>query len=146
MRKELYLKLCERLKTVGDGAIKYIDLWNHNVEFIEQEEQWERPAVFIEFQPIQWNAIQPGVEYRAEAVVNLHVVTDWQGSSSADSEFINDSLSVFELLEEIHSALTCMEGESFAEFDLVGSTTSHNHEELLESIETYQCVAFKHLD
>ena len=84
MRKELYNMLCERLKTVGDGAIRYIDLWNHNVEFIEQEEQWERPAVFVEFLPIQWNAIQPGVEYRAEPVVNLHVVTDGQGSSSAD--------------------------------------------------------------
>ena len=137
--------LCERLKTVGDGAIKYIDLWNHNVEFIEQEEQWERPAVFVEFLPIQWNAIQPGVEYRAEPVVNLHVVTDWQGSSSADSEFRDESLKVFDLLEEIHSVLTCMEGETFAEFDLVGSTTNHNHEELLESIESYQFVAFKHL-
>ena len=146
MRKELYNMLCERLKTVGDGAIKYIDLWNHNVEFIEQEEQWERPAVFVEFLPIQWNAIQPGVEYRAEPVVNLHVVTDWQGSSSADSEFRDESLKVFDLLEEIHSVLACMEGETFAEFDLVGSTTNHNHEELLESIESYQCVAFKHLD
>ena len=146
MRKELYNMLCERLKTVGDGAIKYIDLWNHNVEFIEQEEQWERPAVFVEFLPIQWNAIQPGVEYRAEPVVNLHVVTDWQGSSSADSEFRDESLKVFALLEEIHSVLACMEGETFAEFDLVGSTTNHNHEELLESIESYQFVAFKHLD
>ena len=41
-------------------------LWNHNVEFIEQEENWERPAVFVEFCPIRWNAIVDGVEYRAE--------------------------------------------------------------------------------
>ena len=39
MRKEVYQMLCERLKAVGGGAIKHIDLWNHNVEFIEQEEQ-----------------------------------------------------------------------------------------------------------
>ena len=78
MRKEIYEMLCERLKEVGGGAIKHIDLWNHNVEFIEQEEQWERPAVFVEFCPIQWNAIVHGVEYRAEPVVNLHVVTDWE--------------------------------------------------------------------
>ena len=30
-----------------ERAIKHIDLWNHNVEFIEQEEQWDRPAVFV---------------------------------------------------------------------------------------------------
>ena len=64
MRKELYRLLCSELKAID--LIKHIDLWNHNVEFIEQEENWERPAVFVEFCPIQWNAIVPGVEYRAK--------------------------------------------------------------------------------
>ena len=145
MRKELYQMLCNRLKEVGDGAIKYIDLWNHNVQFIEQEEQWGRPAVFVEFEPIKWTAIVPGVEYRAEATVNLHVVTDWQGSSAADSEFMAKSLEVFDLLESIHAALACMEGETFKEFDLIGSTTNHNHDEIIETIESYQCVAIKSL-
>lgn len=145
MRKELYEMLCERLKTVGGGAIKHIDLWNHNVEFIEQEEQWARPAVFVEFAPIQWHAIQPGVEYRAEPTVHLHVVTDWAGSVSEDSEFREESLKVFDLLEEIHKVLTCMDGETFMEFDLAESRTNHNHEEMIENIESYQCVAIKRL-
>ena len=145
MRKELYEMLCDRLKEVGGGAIKHIDLWNHNVEFIEQEEQWARPAVFVEFAPIQWHAIQPGVEYRAEPTVHLHVVTDWAGSVSEDSEFRDESLAVFDLLEEIHKVLTCMEGETFMEFDLVESRTNHNHEDIIENIETYQCVAIKSL-
>lgn len=145
MRKELYQMLCNRLKEVGDGAIKYIDLWNHNVQFIEQEEQWERPAVFVEFEPIKWESIVQGVEYRAEAIVNLHVVTDWQGSSAAGSEFMEASLEVFDLLESIHAALACMEGETFKAFDLIGSTTNHNHDEIIETIESYQCVAIKSL-
>ncbi|MDY6206805.1 MAG: hypothetical protein SPI30_08710 [Prevotella sp.] len=165
MRKELYEMLVERLSmlyTTADGfqvledpdaeipeggerAIKHIDLWNHNVEFIEQEESWERPAVFVEFAPIQWQAIQVGVEYRAEPTVNLHVVTDWTGSVSAGSEFREESLKVFDMLEEIHKALTCMEGETFMEFDLVESRTNHNHEEIIENIESYQCVAIKSL-
>ena len=57
--------LRERLKEVDGGAVRHIDLWNHNVEFIEQEDGWERPAVFVEFCPIRWNAIVSGVEYRA---------------------------------------------------------------------------------
>lgn len=145
MRKELYKMLCDRLREVGDGAVKHIDLWNHNVEFIEQENGWARPAVFVEFQPIQWDAIVNGVEYRAEPVVNLHVVTDWQGSSAADSAHRDESLAVFDLLEEIHKALTCMKGETFVEFDLVSSTTSHNHEDIIENIESYRCVAIKSL-
>ena len=164
MRKELYKAIIRRLQRIiatADGyayiepdeempdhaecAIKHIDLWNHNVEFIEQEENWERPAVFVEFCPIHWNAIQNGVEYRAEPTVNLHVVTDWQGSSAAASEFMEASLKVFDLLEEIHKALTCMQGETFVELDLVESSTNHNHEEIIENMETYQCVAVKSL-
>ena len=113
-----------------ERAIKHIDLWNHNVEF----------------QPIQWNAIQPGAEYRAEPIVHLHVVTDWQGSSSADSEFREQSLKVFDLLEAIHKQLACRRGKTFLEFDLVGSSTNHNHEEIIENVETYQCVAIKSLE
>lgn len=145
MRKELYSMLCDRLKEVGGGAIRHIDLWNHNVEFIEQEESWARPAVFVEFRPIKWNAIVNGVEYRAEPEVALHVVTDWTGSVSDGSPFKEESLEVFDLLEEIHAALACMEGETFMEFDLVESDTNHNHEDIVENIEVYQCVAYKSL-
>lgn len=145
MRKELYSLLCQALKEVGDGAIKHIDLWNHNVEFIEQEENWARPAVFVEFCPIRWNAIVDGVEYRAEPEVKLHIVTDWAGSTSADSELQEDALNVFDLPELIHEKLAFMEGETFKVFDLVESQTNHNHEEIVESIEVYTCVAFKRL-
>ena len=114
--------LCDRLKEVGGGAIKHIDLWNHNVEFIEQEENWERPAVFIEFRPIKWNAIVNGLEYRAEPEVALHVVTDWKGGTSDGSQFQEEGLEVF---------------------DLVESDTNHNHEDIVENIEIYRCVAIK---
>ncbi len=145
MRKELYTMLCDRLKTVGGGAIKHIDLWNHNVEFISQEDNWPRPAVFVEFQPIRWNAIVNGVEYRAEPVVNLHIVTDWQGGATPGNPHHDECTAVFDLLYDIHRALTCMEGKTFKEFDLVESRTNHNHEELVEHIESYQCVAIKSL-
>ncbi len=106
MRKELYNLLCQELKEVGGGIIKHIDLWNHNVEFIEQEESWARPAVFVEFCPIRWNAIVNGVEYRAEPEVKLHIVTDWAGSSSEGSELKEEALEVFDLPELIHERLT----------------------------------------
>ena len=49
VRKEIYQRIVEQLRTALGGEIKHIDLWNHNVEFIEQEQQWSRPAVFVEF-------------------------------------------------------------------------------------------------
>ena len=159
MRKELYNKICERLSLIAaDGSVidpldenrpermfKYIDLWNHNVEFIEQEEGWGRPAVFVEFCPVRWNAIVNGVEYRAEPFVKLHIVTDWKGCSAADSEFKADTLEVFDLCDRIHKALCLMGGDTFKALDLVESQTNHNHEDILENIEVYQCVAFRKL-
>ena len=137
MRKELYRLLCSELKAID--LIKHIDLWNHNVEFIEQEENWERPAVFVEFCPIQWNAIVPGVEYRAEPLIKLHIVTDWEGSSADGSELQEDALKVFDLPGLIHAQLAGLGGETFLELDLVESDTNHNHEDIVESIEVYQC-------
>lgn len=111
MRKELYRMLCRELKAID--LIKHIDFSNHNVEFIEQEENWERPAVFVEFCPIQWNAIVPGVEYRAEPLIKLHIVTDWEGSSAEGSELQEDALKVFDLSGLLHAQLAGLSGETF---------------------------------
>lgn len=143
MRKEIYKMLCERLGNIPE--IKYIDLWNHNVEFIEQEDNWERPAVFVELCPINWEATVAGRRYVTEAKVNLHVVTDWLGSSAANSDQREESLTVFDLLEKIHTALADVDGEHFKEFDISNSTTNHNHEDILENIETYSYVGYREL-
>ena len=48
MRKELFNAI--KAKLASDvPEVQHIDLWNHNVEFVEQEEGWARPAVFVEF-------------------------------------------------------------------------------------------------
>lgn len=165
MRKELYQSICYNLNTlykmpngdivrvwkgedVPEGAqriINHIDLWNHNVEFIEQEENWSCPAVFVEFSPIEWNEIVPGLEYRAEPFVKLHIVTEWKGSSADGSELSEDALFIFDLPEIIHSALSLMGGSKYLAFDLIESQTNHNHEDIVENIEVYQCVAIKRI-
>ena len=161
MRKELYQLLCDELSklyevdgeyvriagnTFPSGAkrlIHHIDLWNHKVEYIEQEAGWSRPAVFVEFGVIRWMPIERGIEYRANVTVNLHVVTDWEGSAAAGSEFVEESLRVFDLLDFIHQNLSRLSGGTFTNFDLLESATNHNHEEIIENIETYSCTATK---
>lgn len=155
MRKELYKAIAGRLFLIAsDGSmidpeaeeqperlIKYVDLWNHNVEFLDEEQPWARPAVFVEFTPIVWDVIKPGREYRSKPVVNLHIVTDWAGDASAGSELQDDALKVLDYSEIIHKALQGLEGEHFNRFDLAETHTNHNHEEIVESIEIYKCVA-----
>ncbi len=160
MRKELYNAIKNRLEALcvnaageyytrpeeADAddelyprAIKHIDLWNRNVEFIEQDTPWERPAVFIEFEPIHWNDIVPAVEYRAEARVRLHIVTDWT-TVCQDSGGIGIDL---DMPDKIHDAIAGIEGKNFKDFQLAESHTNHDHEDIVESIEVYSFVAFK---
>lgn len=55
------------------------------------------------------------------------------------------TLKVFDLSGLLHAQLAGLSGETFLELDLVESDTNHNHEDIVESIEVYQCVAIKRL-
>ena len=123
----MYEKLKERL--LRDGVIKHVALWNHNVEFIEQETAWERPAVFVEFEPVEWRCVVPGKEYHAEVRVRLHLVYAWSG----------DDASGFDLLDKVHNSVANLEGESFSPLEPLEIRTNHNHEEIVEDIVTYSC-------
>ena len=126
MRKELYAAIVAKLKQDVPEVV-HIDLWNHNVEFIEQEEGWERPAVFVEFGSIVWEP-NVGSGYRGNGLVRLHVVTDWlEGGQGA----------AWDLIGKIRVVMDGLCGLSFHGFELAETVTNHNHEEILESIESY---------
>ena len=117
--------------------INHVDLWNRNVEFIEQETAWERPAVFIEFAPVRWRTISEGEEYRTDGRVLLHIVTDWTDTAGG----IDD----LDLSETIHAAVAGLYGDSFSGFDLAETHTNHDHEEIVESIDIYSYDGFRRL-
>lgn len=126
MRSELYKALFERI-TEKVPAVKYVDLWNHNVEFIEQETAWPCPAVFIEFGEIQWQDFI-GAGRRGRGTISLHIVTEWaEGQYDA----------AFSVGREVLEAVEGLSGREFNGLALQTSDTNHNHEELLEQIDTY---------
>lgn len=107
--------------------VQHVDLWNHNVEFVEQEEGWARPAVFVEFGKIEWSPFQGGSQ-RGKGLVTIHLVTDWaDGGHDA----------AFDLCRQVHAALDGLSGEDFNGMVLAETDTNHNHEEILESIDSY---------
>ena len=114
MRKMIYLGLTEWLKGLKDGdgqpLIRHIDLWNEQVEFIEQEEPFATPAVFIEFRPVQW-ATLGGTAQQADVPFRLHVVTTWQGSAKDGSPFRADALDRFDLLDRITQGGTASDAD-----------------------------------
>lgn len=137
MRKKIYLAVIERLKEIaGDNQIKHFDLWNQNVEFIEQDTTFDMPAVFVEFAPILWKTLGNNVQ-QADVEVRLHVVTEYKGATADNSEFQTDALAYFDLLDAINKKIFGLSGTGFNAFKRTSSATNHNHEEIIESIEVY---------
>ena len=126
IRQNLYAALCERLKEAE--SVKHVDLWNHNVEFLDAEDAWQRPAVFVEFSQIAWQSMAGG-KYRGEGQIRLHLVTDWNDGGQGTA---------WELCEDIRRAVDQMQGEQFSIVHLAATDTNHNHEDILESIDTYR--------
>ena len=141
---EIYRRIREKLLALEGTPVRHVGLWNQNVVFADQEEPWERPAVFVEFEGVKWHCVEPGLEYHATPRIRLHIVTDWteaEGYRPGESEDPEARPEEFALPVRIHCALCGLSGDSFCGLDIEESHTNHDHGELLESIEIYSCDA-----
>jgi len=146
MRKQLYLAIKEHIKAItdenGEQVFKHFDLWNKQVEFIEQETPFAMPAVFIEFRPIMWDTLGEGNQ-KADATVVLHIVTHWFGQTADYSPIEEESLSYLDLADLLHQH---MEGFTIDDDDhdlyagafmRSASNINHDHSEYVDSSEEY---------
>lgn len=135
MRKALYLAIIERLKAANLG-IQHYSLWNNNIANLEQEQGYQFPAVFIEFEPIQWQQQQQRTR-TAQVRVRLHVVTDTLGSPADGSAYQQQGLEHLDLLESIDAAMQGCSGSNFNAFMLVESVPDTDHENVLHNEECF---------
>lgn len=152
MRKELFQSVCDRLKLIQqdqDGnytvaaqineqltAIKHFDLWNQNLEYLDEEQPFNTPAVFIEFAPINWRHQGQGVR-DASVMVKLHVVTRRNMPTRSASPYAGEALGFFALVDAINLCLHGHKGQQFGAFTGEQSETDHDFDELMHSTETY---------
>lgn len=141
MRKQLYLAITDHLSLLqaedGSQLIKHIDLWNENISFIS-EETFALPAVFIEFGQIGWKSMGMRSQ-EASVTLRLHIVTSYTRSAARGSTYQSQALEFFDLLDSIHAHIHGWGGNGFGGMVRQGSVTNHNHEDILESVEIYQC-------
>ena len=135
MRLQIYKAICERI-TSQLPDIKHIDLWNNDIASLSGGAVWPRPAIFVEFETIEWRQQQNRVRM-ADIALRLHIVTDavpYNGNSDPKQD---SALAFFDLLNKVNSAMQGLRGENFAGFMLTTSATNHDHAELIESVERY---------
>lgn len=135
MRKQIFKAICDRLtEKVPDVA--FIDIWNDNVNALNGGTAFPFPAVFVEFETIEWR--QQGNSARmGDVAVRLHIVTRAVVANGSTDSRMEEALAYFDLIDRINAAMQRLSGENFASFMLTTSATNHNHAELIESVERY---------
>ncbi len=142
MRKNLYLEIKNCLKEIKDTQgvpiFRHFDLWNQQVDFLEQETPFDVPAIFIELQPIVWEQLGYNKQY-AEAVIRVHIVTPWYSQTADYSTLENVMLNYLDLPDLVVKALDNFAPSAGNKFMRIRSITNHNHERLVDSVEEYKC-------
>lgn len=132
MREELYKDIVKKLQSINE--IKHIALWNEDVAFIESDPAFDMPAVFVQFNEIEWRTLCKGVDtlYRGDGTVSLHIVTRWD-----EEEPCRD----WGLSMAVRQKLQGLGGEFYHGVQLLKTLTNHDHEDIVENIDVYK-VAF----
>lgn len=109
--------------------VQHVDLYNENVEYVDEESPWERPAVFIEFGDIEWRPLTGSkLSQRGEGDVRLHIVTDWaEGGFEAACHLTNKVLNAL--------VGTGANTEVYTAYCPHTTMTCRSHGELMENIE-----------
>lgn len=129
LRHSILQALTEALTNIG---ILHVDVWNHNVEFIDQEQAWHRPAVFVEFGDMQWQYVKEG-HRRTRFQLMLHLVCDYTEHGDMESQW--------ELSDTVISAIRGISTEDFDISTVESTQTNHNHEDLIEEVLTFNVRA-----
>nr|DAU81739.1 MAG TPA: hypothetical protein [Caudoviricetes sp.] len=143
MRKAIFLAIADALcpenpadpnADTSKNIVPYVDLWNDQVNLLGGSTAFETPAVFVEFEQIDWKQQNAGAR-RGDIPVRLHIVTRAVAAHGVHDQRMGDVLAVFDLINAINAKMQGLRGEGFAGFQLTTSATNHNHAELVENVE-----------
>lgn len=139
MRKQIFTAIAEKLLTVP--GITYVDLWNDNGSHFAGGAVYPLPAVFIEFDTIDWRQ-QNNAAHRADINVRLHILNRaTAGLHGSQDPAMAEALARFDLLDRVNAAMQGLRGENFAGFMHTVSATNHAHAEIVEDVECFRTSA-----
>lgn len=136
MRKQIFKAIADAVAAVP--GVAFVDLWNNQVQTLNGGKAFALPAVFVEFEAVEWKQQNMGAR-RGSLAVRLHVVTRAVATNGHRDPRINEALAVFDLLDAINAAMQGLRGENFSGFMLTTSATNHDHAEIVENVERYVC-------
>lgn len=145
MLAQLYLAYEEKLKSIldkqtGEPFFKHFDLWNQNVEFIEEETPFETPAIFVEFLPIDWKTMGRQ-QQDANLTVRFHIVTEWQAQTAqyTPEDLRNRALRYLMIPSILVHAMQGFCTPFTNGLMRTKTVPNHDHDRYVDSVEEFEC-------
>ena len=150
MLDSLYQDLSAAILSIVDDnnnpVFRHIDLWNQQVEYIEKEQPFDTPALFIEFSTIDWQQ-QLQAAQDAPIEITIHIVTrDLANSAHYFASDGAQQLSHLALPNILFAAIHNTHGTNYGPLVRVRSIPNHNHEHFIDQQEVYASALFAQAD
>lgn len=136
MRKAIFNAVAQAVADVP--GVEFVDLWNDDGSYFTGGWVYPLPAVFVEFESIEWQQQGMGAR-RGSLLLRLHLFTRAVPTHGHTDPRIPEALEVFDLLDRINAAMQGLRGDNFSGFMLKTSATNHAHAEIWENVERYVC-------
>lgn len=136
MRKQIFKAIAGGVAAVP--GVAFVDLWNNQVQTLNGGSAFPLPAVFIEFEAVEWKQQNMGAR-RGALAFRLHVVTRAVVTHGINDSRIDEALAVFDLLDDIATTMQGLRGNNFSGIMHTTSATNHDHAELVENVERFIC-------
>lgn len=136
MRKAIFYAVAQAVAEVP--GVEFVDLWNNDGSHFSGGAVYPLPAVFVEFEAIDWKQQGRGAR-RGSLALRLHVLTRAVPTHGHKDPRIPEAFEVFDLLDRINAAMQGLRGDNFSGFMLTTSATNHEHAEIWENVERYIC-------
>jgi hypothetical protein len=118
-------------KLISIEGINFVDMYNG--QYLESEDdarpEFARPAVFVEFLPIDWKEMGQKVQYAEDATIRLHIVSDDTPSdtnSTASATIRKLGLAPFKLVSLVHKSLSGFSGPGFSSLSRTNQETDND--------------------
>lgn len=125
--------------------VTHVDLWNNQIAMEGESQPFNRPAVFIELQPVDWQT-QGDKQQAGDLAFTLRVVTDTPGLDTNDEQTDtnqNRALERLTILEKVWVALhgyQAADGSSqFGKIVRTGTALDTNSSQLNTDVINFKC-------
>lgn len=104
-----------------------VEVWNANIDFLEEETPFELPAVFVEFGEVQYEPVKGGDYGTCEVILHVAIDSSEHGLSYC-LELCDDIVGLLSRCDWYRGRLR--------------SLTNHNHGEIIDCVEVVKAVVY----